>query len=83
MVEDVSLADSIRKSFSFVFKAEHFFQILIVLVAIFLLGLIPYIGVYISTLLEFLWLPYLYVYYHDNNQVVAPQKPQVKENKQD
>lgn len=83
VVEDVSLADSIRKSFSFVFKAEHFFQILIVLVAIFLLGLIPYIGVYISTLLEFLWLPYLYVYYHDNNQVVAPQKPQVKENKQD
>ena len=83
VVEDVSLADSIRKSFSFVFKGEHFFQILIVLIAIFLLGLIPYIGVYISTLLEFLWLPYLYVYYHDNNQVVVPHEPQVKENKQD
>jgi len=83
VVEDVSLADSIRKSFSFVFKGEHFFQILIVLIAIFLLGLIPYIGVYISTLLEFLWLPYLYVYYHDNNQIVAPHEPQVKENKQD
>jgi hypothetical protein len=83
VVEDVSLAQSIRKSFSFVFKADHFFQILVVLIAIFLLGLIPYVGVYISTLLEFLWLPYLYVYYRDNSQEIAPQKPQITENKQD
>lgn len=50
------------------FKADHFFQILIVLIAIFLLGLIPYVGVYISTLLEFLWLPYLYVYYREDKE---------------
>lgn len=68
VVEDVSLSDSIRKSFSFVFKADHFFQILIVLIAIFLLGLIPYVGVYTSTLLEFLWLPYLYVYYREDKE---------------
>lgn len=65
VVDNLSVTDSMKRSFSFVFNGDHFFQILIVLFAIFLLGLIPYVGVFISLILEFLMLPYIYVTYSE------------------
>lgn len=63
VVDKLSVTEAIKKSFSFVFNSHHFVQILIVLTIIFLLGLIPVVGVYISILLQYILLPYIYVVY--------------------
>jgi len=63
VVEKLSVVDSMKRSFSFVFKGENFLQIFLILIVIFLLGIIPVVGVYLSVILEFILLPYIYVEY--------------------
>lgn len=63
VVDNLSVTDSMKKSFSFVFKGENFLQIFLVLLVIFLLGIIPFVGLYLSIILEFILIPYIYVQY--------------------
>ncbi|POZ89440.1 MULTISPECIES: hypothetical protein [Petrotoga] len=63
VVDNLSVTDSMKRSFSFVFKGENFLQIFLVLLVIFLLGIIPVVGLYLSIILEFILIPYIYVEY--------------------
>ncbi|KUK15486.1 MAG: Uncharacterized protein XD53_1087 [Petrotoga mobilis] len=63
VVDNLSVTDSMKRSFSFVFKGENFLQIFLVLLVIFLLGIIPVVGLYLSVILEFILIPYIYVEY--------------------
>lgn len=63
VVDKLSVTDSLKRSFSFVFNGENFLQIFLLLFVIFLLGMIPVVGLYLSIILEFILLPYIYVEY--------------------
>lgn len=63
VVDKLSVTDSLKRSFSFVFNGENFLQIFLLLLVIFLLGMIPVVGLYLSIILEFILLPYIYVEY--------------------
>ena len=63
VIDKLSVTDSLKKSYSFVFKGENFLQIFLLLLVIFLLGMIPIVGLYLSIILEYILLPYIYVEY--------------------
>ena len=63
VVDKLSVTESLKKGYSFVFNGENFLQIFLLLLVIFLLGMIPVVGLYLSIILEFILLPYIYVEY--------------------
>ncbi|MDK2906479.1 MAG: hypothetical protein PWQ66_440 [Petrotoga sp.] len=63
VIDKLSVTDSLKRSYSFVFNGENFLQIFLLLLFIFLLGMIPIVGLYLSIILEYILLPYIYVEY--------------------
>jgi len=60
VVKNMGASEAIKESFDFVFKRGNLVQTIVLLIFVYVVAFIPVVGLYISTFLMMLWIPYAY-----------------------